>query len=118
MPLDFVYENIDENGYEFDFIKKMQKYLLNYLHTVYLSDDAHYKELVDSVINKEQQKRSEPFDHDIMLKELCDDKFPVECFYHNYRQLFDYFDDWIVIDSDMKIKCRKNEDNHIETIEW
>ncbi len=63
-------------------------------------------------------------DKEQILKRILKESFPLGCFYENYEQLFEFFDDWIVVKADENQKkidrfiVREKTDVHTETIFW
>lgn len=60
-----------------------------------------------------------------LLKRLQEkERWQLYHLYEQYRKIYEYFDDWIVIKSDNtytdieKIISRKKENKHMETIQW
>ncbi len=64
------------------------------------------------------------FDVSQVLNVLKTSNFPIHKLFKEYREIFDYFDDWIVICADeensnlSEIIMKVKEEEHIETIEW
>ena len=64
------------------------------------------------------------FDVNQVLNALKTSNFPIHKLFEEYREIFDYFDDWIVICADKEnnniseIIMKAKEEEHIETIEW
>lgn len=112
MPLGLIHNNLDERYYEFDFLKKLQKDILHYIYHEHGEKDEEFKDILTGRdIDKEYQ-------------ELAESDHPIYDFWKKYRNIFSYFDDWIVIRCDEECKkvteivMRKKEEDRKETIEW
>lgn len=113
-PLDLIANNLDDRGYEFDFVRSTDREILRYILTEYGNNDSQF----DEVLNKfeggsesilESLKSSDGGSYDL---------------FSLYKPIFNYFDDWIVVKPDEDHEraagfiVKKETDIHIETIMW
>lgn len=115
MPLELIDQNVDEKNYEFDFLKKVQDKILSYILGDYRESDPEFTELLDK----------EEYCAENLLKNISKDGLlSVMEFYHKYRKIYDYFDDWILIKTNEEnteitdIVVKKRGEKHVETCEW
>lgn len=112
IPLHLIGNNLDDNDYEFDFLSVLQKEILHYIFYDYGKTDKEFESLLEGM------------DIDEIYQKLIDDDFPIDEFWEKSKNLFSYFDDWIVIRCDEEcvkvtnIIMKKKSDNRVETIEW
>ena len=97
MPLELIDQNVDERNFEFDFCIKVQDKILRYILGDYREKNPEFAEF----LNKEGYCVE-----DILENISEDGLLSVMEFYHKYRTIFDYFDDWILI--------KTNEENYIK----
>lgn len=115
MPLELIDQNVDERNFEFDFCIKVQDKILRYILGDYREKNPEFAEF----LNKEGYCVE-----DILENISEDGLLSVMEFYHKYRTIFDYFDDWILIKTNEEnteitdIVMKKMSENHIETCEW
>lgn len=113
-PLELVANNLNQDFYEFDFLRESAYKLIKYIFHEYLSNDKELQELI----------HTHNYNLDMILNELLSEQFPLRKLFDNYRSIYAYFDDWVVIESDHSysnitgFKIRKKEVEHIETNEW
>lgn len=113
VPLELISNNLNENGYEFDFRRQIECELLQYIFKNYLDEDKEFAELVKSAGLDEAA-----------LKVLLEEDFPVYQFYEKYGEAYSYFDRWVVALGDeencnvQRFKLRKMMGEHVETNEW
>ena len=115
MPLELIDQNVDEQNYEFDFCKKVQDKILRYILGDYREKNSEFAEFLDK----------EGYCVADILENISENGLlSVMEFYHKYRTIFDYFDDWILIKTNEEnteitdIVMKKMSENHIETCEW
>ncbi len=112
IPFELVDNNLDDKNFEFDFLKEVEKQLMTYI----LKD--YKNEKFENLVKEKDLDKGE------ILKRVIKDDFPVYCFFENYRTLFKFFDDWIVVKADESQKkidrfiVREKTDVHTETIFW
>jgi len=116
IPIMLVYNNLGKDYYEFDFLKKLEKDILKFIFSEYKN------EKFDALITLKYETYKK--DKQDILDEIINQKYPTEYFWENYKSLFDFFDDWILIKADSKRKnvkkiiVKEKEEKHIETIFW
>ena len=115
MPLELIDQNVDEQNYEFDFCKKVQDKILRYILGDYREKNSEFAEFLDK----------EGYCVADILENISENGLlSVLEFYHKYRKIFDYFDDWILIKTNEEdteitdIVMKKMSENHVETCEW
>ncbi len=121
MPLELVEQNLDENDFEFDFIRSVVDKVLRYILNEYREEDPEFRQYMDAAgyTAEDVLKNIIDGDSDDKNKRLSDFEF-----YDKYRKLYDYFDDWILIKSTedntaiAKIIVKKKTETHIETCNW
>lgn len=116
MPLELIANNIDETGFEYDFLQSLSKKIVDYILHEYPQKDPEFAKLLsDNNYDPEEIKKNLDYRYD-PLDELCS----------KYEDLHTYFDNWILVkvkaDSDYKnateIVMKKKTENHIETNLW
>lgn len=115
MPLELIWYNLNENDFEFDFLREVEDKILRYILGDYKKTDPDFAEYLEQ----------EGCQAEEILKNITEDGLlSVMEFYHKYRKIYDYFDDWILIKTNEKtteitdIIVKKNSENHVETCEW
>ena len=114
MPLKLLEHHLDEQGYEFDYQNEINGKIIAYIFNEFLQEDEEFQSLL-----KEQS-----IDAKTLCEQLLQESFPIDEFFHRYRTLFDYFDDWILVITNKEctdiidFKIKKKGEKHIETIEW
>ena len=112
MPLELVHNNLDDSYREFDYRSKIKKELLEYIFLVYPQKDSEFASLM------------EKYNVQSELDKILGADYPMDYFWDNYQNIFQYFEDWVVVktDSDCKKKTdfivRKKSEKYIETIHW
>ena len=118
MPLMLVAENSDDECYEFEFCQKVENDILKYIFTDYLRENLAFQQFL----------KIKSYDAEKILEAIQDERF--NCQYSQYklfdlyRDIFDYFDDWILVTCDEnyknieKIIVKKQEEKHPETCCW
>ena len=112
MPLELIAQNLNEKDYEFDFLREIEKKVMEFILVEYSKKNKEFAELLEEI-------KDEDVYHVVMESE-----FPVHTFWEKYRDFNNYFDDWIVVKTDdecrkiRSFEVRKKENAHIETIEW
>ncbi len=114
IPLQYIDENTDEQGYEFDERQRIEKLVISYILQDYYQECAEFRELVQNDYNIKEVRET-----------VLNASDPIECFFESYKTLFKYFDDWVVVipsidnSSIDRIIVRKSDgDAHLETINW
>lgn len=112
LPLELVANNLDESGYEFSFLDQIEHGITDYIFGEYLSNDPDFKNVVSK------------YDLRVVRTALISSNCPMHMLYDKYRELYNYFDDWIVVLTDQEYKnmtgviAKPRGEKHIETIEW
>ena len=117
MPLELVYNNLDEDDFEFDFLEEIQDRVLTYILTEYIENHPKFAE----VLKKEGYTPEE-----IMktIREKESGLLNMYRFFEKYRNVFTYFDDWILVKADeeysevTEIIVKEKGVAHIETNLW
>ena len=119
MPLELVEQNLDENDFEFDFIRSVVDKVLRYILNEYREEDPAFRQYMDAAgYTAEDVAENISYDND-KGKLLSDVKL-----YDKYRKLYDYFDTWILVKGTEDnaaigdIIVRKKTETHIETCNW
>lgn len=116
IPLKYI-DYITNGGkdYEFDEINKIGRNILRYIFTSYINDNEDFDKFL-----KRKKINSECF-----ISQIDDDEtFDIYKFFEDYNDVFEYFDDWILVKTDKNDKriigyiVKKNSKKHIETINW
>ena len=112
IPFELVDNNLDDKNLEFDFLREVKRQLMTYILKEY-KNEKFEKLIRENNLDKEQ-----------ILKRVIKETFPLRYFFENYRTLFEFFDDWIVVKADESQKkierfiVREKTDVHTETIFW
>jgi len=114
MPLTLVSNNLDEDGTEFTFLKKVEIQLVQYIFNEYLKDNPHFAEYLNSLA----------LDVTDIQRALLQAKHPIHALFDNFHGVFKYFDDWVLVTTNddctkqTGFKIHKKADKHLETIKW
>ncbi len=114
IPLEMIAYNLNEEGYEFDFLQEIEDKALRSLFSNYNEMNSEFVEYMEETC---------------CIKEIEENiciggRLSVREFYRKYKQMYDYFDDWILVKANadsteiVDIVIRKKEEKHIETCEW
>lgn len=115
IPIEYI-DNITMSGdkYEFDELKQIKKDIFNYIFTTYAKNSKGFANFLKKMkINVK----------DVIIK-LEGEEFIMEKFYDKYREIYEYFDDWILVKTNRnnhkitKFIIKKQAKNHTETINW
>ena len=115
MPLELVANNIDDRGFEFDYLREVKARIARFIFDEYAEKDIAFASLL-----KGKGYESKKILEDI-IKDGNDALYEL---YDGYREIFNYFDDWILLrtDSDCTeiedIIMHRKSDIHIETYMW
>ena len=115
IPLLHIYNNLDESGYEFDYLKILEDRILKYILFEYPEENHEFREYLE-------EQKCDP----VKIAETVTEegKANIYLFYDKYKNNFRWFDDWILLktseeyDQITEIVVRKKEKEHIETFEW
>jgi len=111
LPATLVAANLDENGFEFSFLEKVDHRILDELFS-----ERYASCLEHSGYDQEALQKA----HDALSRE----KYPLEDLWDHYIPIFKCFDDWVVVrpddngDAIREILLRPKTDVHTETIFW
>lgn len=115
LPLELIANNTDDRGYEFDYLMKVQARIARFIFNEYKETDYSFSNYLEEKGQDSKKILDEIFQKgDNALYELFD----------RYREIYNYFDDWILIraDSDCTgikdIIMQKKNDIHVETYLW
>lgn len=113
-PLSMIAANTDESGNEFSYLKLVEKIICKYMLTDYKNDNTEFSKLIDAN-NYDAEKLIEFFENS---------DSPLYDLYREYKPIYEYFDDWIVIkfngecETGKNIVLKKKSENHVETCYW
>lgn len=115
IPLMHIYYATDKGEkMEFERLKEIEQEIVQYMFGEYLSEDAAFAALL-----KEKAIRLEELHAELQQKD-----YPLCHLYDHHKEIFSYFDNWILVcteDEDKRIAryiLRKKTEKHIETIAW
>lgn len=115
IPLELIHENLDEEYYEYVYMDEIKDKILRYIFGEYMESNPEFKQYLEN----EGYSIPKIFDD---IKE--DNLLSTYLFYKKYEPIFDYFDEWVKVDSNedyseiSKIIVKKKTEKHIETCEW
>lgn len=115
IPLEYIYHVTKEGSEdEFEFRRIASREVIQYMLGDYLRKDTSFDTLL-------KEKKIQP---DELLAELLAEDFPIHRLFDRHKDVFSYFDDWILAvtdESDKKIVryiIKPQTEKHMETIEW
>lgn len=106
---------LDEDYYEFDYLRKLEDQILRYIFTEYMQKNRDFEYYLE-------QEGCKP--ETVMTDIEKDGQLNIWKLYDKYQNIWRYFDDWIVIKTNeddteiVGIVVRKREDIHVETCNW
>lgn len=112
IPLELIYNNVDKDGFEFKFLDNVEKMLLKFLLEEYSSPKF------EALIQRKKADKKE------ILSVLMKDDWPVHKLFDDFKWLFKFFDDWVVVKPDSEYKkvsrfiVKEKTEKHIETCYW
>lgn len=113
LPLELVYNNMNDDGYEFDFLSKIvNPSLIQYILNDYVKKDAKFQELLVYTMD------------DDVREALSNSENPIIELFRHHNRIFSYFDDWVVTIADesnehiVDFKMQPKMEERKETIEW
>lgn len=115
VPLNLIEGGLDEDYYEFDYLRKLEDQILRYIFTEYMQKNRDFEYYLE-------QEGCNP--ETVMTDIEKDGQLNIWKLYDKYQNIWRYFDDWIVIktnEDDTEIAgivVRKREDIHVETCNW
>lgn len=114
MPLELIEHCIETAEYEFDYCDKIKHMIVEYIFNEYKNNDPDFANLL----------KHEYDDVDSIVEGILESDRPIYKIFKEYKTIFEYFDDWILITTDdsgtevKEIIMRKNEEQHLETYLW
>lgn len=115
LPLELIANNIDDSGYEFDYLERIQEEIAKYIFIEYKDRNLDFSNFMEE----------KGYDSKEILEVICQEgKYPLYELYDRYGDIYKYFDDWILVraNSDCteieEIIMHKKEDVHVETCVW
>ena len=115
VPLNLIEGGLDEDYYEFDYLRKLEDQILRYIFTEYMQKNRDFEYYLE-------QEGCNP--ETVMTDIEKDGQLNIWKLYDKYQNIWRYFDDWIVIKTNeddteiVEIVVRKREDIHVETCNW
>ena len=115
VPLNLIEGGLDEDYYEFDYLRKLEDQILRYIFTEYMQKNRDFEYYLE-------QEGCNP--ETVMTNIEKDGQLNIWKLYDKYQNIWRYFDDWIVIKTNeddteiVGIVVRKREDIHVETCNW
>lgn len=115
VPLNLIEGGLDEDYYEFDYLRKLEDQILRYIFTEYMQKNRDFEYYLE-------QEGCNP--ETVMTDIEKDGQLNIWKLYDKYQNIWRYFDDWIVIKTNeddteiVGIVVRKREDIHVETCNW
>lgn len=116
IPLFLVYNHLDDDLFEFVYLSAVQHEIGKFIFDKYPDADPDFLPyLSDLGINAEEVKKA-----------ILDSDYPLHELYELHRPVFNYFDDWIVVDCDenyqeitnIYMRPRAPEAERLETCDW
>lgn len=116
MPLGLVGNHLDERGFEYSFFREVEKKILKYMMTEYYEENEEFRQHLAGL-----SLQPEKIYEDLSVYEC-----PLYDLYDKYPKVFEFFDDWIVVDCDENyqditaIYLRKQvpDEQRTETCDW
>lgn len=115
MPLKLIANNLNERDYEFDFCREVGDKILRYILGTYREKSEDFAKFLDTKGYKAE---------DIITNIDDCGLLSVMNFYRQYKDIFEYFDDWVVVhgknnDAEVgEIVVKKKTEKHVETCDW
>lgn len=115
MPLELIDNNVDERDLEFTYTDKVEDRILKYILTEYVQKDCDFQKYLEQ----------NGYCLENVMEDIKEDGLMrTRKFYDNYKKIYEYFDDWILLKTDeanttiTDIIVKKKEEKHIETCNW
>ena len=90
IPLFLIRNNLDDDAFEFAYLSTVEQKIGEFIFNEYLDIDSAFRAyLSDLSVNVEKVKKA-----------ILDSDDPLYELYEHYKNIFNYFDDWIVVDCD------------------
>ncbi len=112
IPIELIYNNLDDEDYEFGFRNKVVIQLMTYIFQDYKNEK--FNKLINE-LNLDKKN---------LLAEIVNAEFPAAFLWEHYRYVYNFFDDWVVVKANPsfteveKFIIREKSEKHIETIFW
>lgn len=117
IPLLYIHQHLNEGGYEFDELNRIDRMLAEYILRDYYNSDKQ----MQAVISKKYPQGIEEIREDVLQEE----ENPCHKIWDNFREIYSYFDDWAVVKTDESGKkitgflLHKDQgEERTETIDW
>lgn len=118
IPLRYIYNNVDKNFEEFKTLGKIQNNIIKFIFTDYLNSNSEFEHMIAKKYNKTGLE---------IIGDLLNVSFPSDPMlklFEDYKSIYDYFDDWIMVKTDKEDKNiveyvikKVSKGNRIETID-
>lgn len=112
IPLELIEKNLDERDYEFKYERKVEARIARFILNDYPKTDPIFEELI----------HTKGYISEVILANISENDVPLLYnLYRKYRDIYDYFDDWILVKSNAnhteisEIVVKKKTDLHVET---
>lgn len=117
VPLIYIYNNLDDRGYEFLELKNIEKTLMSYILGDYCKENEEFATFISEKYSKSAEE---------ILKDVLGADYYCNYFWEEYKGLFRYFDDWVVVKTNDKmneitgfiLRKKQDDEERIETIDW
>ncbi|MBC5651094.1 hypothetical protein [Blautia segnis] len=115
IPLELIENNLDERDYEFKYECEVEARIARFILNDYKKTDPIFEEFI----------HTKGYTSEVILANISENDTPsLYNLYCKYRDIYDYFDDWILVKSNAnhteisEIVVKKKMDVHIETCKW
>lgn len=114
IPFGLIEHCLKNATYEFDYLNHVGHLIVEYIFTEYKNNNPDFDDFL----------RQEYDDVDTIVDKIIESSNPIFMMFENYKTIFKYFDDWILITADEsgndvgEIVIRKKEEQHLETFLW
>lgn len=91
IPLELISNNLDCEGYEFNYLQQIQVEIVKSMFRSYRAFDVDFNDFLEC----------NEYDADTIVETITrEGTHALYHLYEQYRKIYEYFDDWIVIKSD------------------
>ena len=115
LPLELIENNLDDRDYEFKYTHEVEARIARFILNDYKKTDPVFEDLM----------HMKGYTSETIFAKISENGVPsLYDLYCKYRDIYDYFDDWIVVNSNDKhteiseIVVKKKTAVHIETCKW
>lgn len=114
IPLEHILFNIDERGFEFNYMRKLDYKIFEYILKVYVKENIDFQSFMNE----------KGYDSEKLFEEFRDEEWALYEFLRKYSYIEEYFDSWIVVETNddytevIGFKLKPKTKDHIETCEW